>query len=324
MAQDMIVWNPRISGVGNDRYIIPDLRRVQYGGTSYSDIPTIAELNAGSDINQVIALIRRRAKIWNAQYGTTLSFPSYMTTAQRRIKNDDLNFLRTTINAVRVAEGASSYSFTPIVSGKKILEDQITELRKALAIYGTYVLPYVTSDVIYVREDNPYLTMISESIAAGSPYLVGKICPGSHATNVFRRRGMTVFAIPSFVADIGDADSLKFRMDLAGFYEDSLEDFQPIEAQLCTNNITTPTVADFHATAPLGTATYVPSGTVDIIGDPSALSGFSGNKLGIIEATSIELHNSGSGNPGGLAETRSGYYDQNELRYLIADFGAAP
>ena len=57
---DIITWEPRVGSTGDDRYDWPPAEPLSQGGTSFSDPPTPAEVNAAEGLNQIIAEINRR------------------------------------------------------------------------------------------------------------------------------------------------------------------------------------------------------------------------------------------------------------------------
>ena len=64
-----IIWNPRRGDTEDDRYYWPEDVKLFSGPTDiYSDPPTIEEVNSGSGINQFIAELWRRHKLFTPGY----------------------------------------------------------------------------------------------------------------------------------------------------------------------------------------------------------------------------------------------------------------
>ncbi len=71
-------WSPRVGASGDDLYNMPDETEYEFGAVSYSVPPTIAEIDAGDHINQIIAAYNRRAYYYNLTFGTTLKIFPYL------------------------------------------------------------------------------------------------------------------------------------------------------------------------------------------------------------------------------------------------------
>ena len=165
MAYDLVTWSPRISASGDDKYnVLGGTKldasidtglptRIDAGdSSSYSSTPTISEINAGSGLNQVIAAINRRAAVHNSLFGTTIPVLSYIA-PDVRISAAKFLEIQTGINNVRRTEGfTSNGSFTTPVAGNRILGTSIAEMRKALAISGTFA-PHATTHTAYDAAD---------------------------------------------------------------------------------------------------------------------------------------------------------------------------
>lgn len=127
---DEVIWNPRNGNTGDDRYGWPDQqRRVDVGDSSgYSTTPTIIEVNAGTDLNQLVAELRRRYKLV-----TLDSPPSYLTSV--RFAATNFSNLKKCVDLVRTHELSSSYSWlsTLPAANAPLTEAYFFELRKALS-----------------------------------------------------------------------------------------------------------------------------------------------------------------------------------------------
>jgi len=184
MAHDLVsTWNPRVGAAGDDLYNVPgaykldgtldtgDFSDILFGdASSYSTIPTIAEIAAGIGINQVIALVNRRIKNYNAQFSTSTTAQAYLTGT--KAKAADIASVNNKINAMRQLEGLPSYTFptSEEIAARRIRGTHLAHWRKALAISGILTPTieatssgFYSGQDIYVRTDNPYATPSSES-----------------------------------------------------------------------------------------------------------------------------------------------------------------
>jgi hypothetical protein len=135
---DLIQWVPRVGDTGDDRYD-PGEARIVAGLDDFSAIPTIAEVNASSGVNQIRAeLIRRTLNKGGTDYFvpgtyTGVTYPATQT-ANVRIGTIEAT-TKTAIDMVRVAEQSSAYSWgTMGTAGTRISRANMLAFRKALAI----------------------------------------------------------------------------------------------------------------------------------------------------------------------------------------------
>ncbi len=157
MSDVPTVWSPS-TFAANARYA--------YGLNSFSATPTMAEINASSWLNQIIALVNRRS-VQTIIAPTLFSYLDSTVLSAQLIAD-----LRTRINAIRAAVGQSAYTFTGAASaGGRISAATLNELRTALAFSGQ-ITPTFISKFVSVRLDNPFGTQVS---AGNSSY------PGGHA-----------------------------------------------------------------------------------------------------------------------------------------------
>lgn len=79
MGYDIVTtWSPRVGPTGDDKYNLPDESDVDKGVSVFSSPPTVAELNAASGINQIIAAYNRRAHFQNTCFGHSLRIFPYL------------------------------------------------------------------------------------------------------------------------------------------------------------------------------------------------------------------------------------------------------
>lgn len=167
MPLDLVTWTPAIGGSGSDKYQPPVGTFIAAGGTSFSSVPTIAEINASSHINQIIALYNRRAQQLVGA-NPTLSTLSYVTTVPSLVGAAAWNSIRTAIINLTTQEfGACPITIGTRSSGSYVKATDIAEYRQALAIPDTITLDGNNSRVssgLYQRYDNPYNTFQTEQL----------------------------------------------------------------------------------------------------------------------------------------------------------------
>jgi len=182
MAYDLVTWSPRVGSSGDDKYNVLGAKkidgsqdtglpsRIDAGSSSYSSTPTISEINAGSGINQVIALYNRRQAQMNAIMNGTPTPISYLTSNDTRIVALKFTDLYNAIGSLRSTEGFTAYTFptSEVAAGKIVLGTHLAHARKALAIAGvqTRTLKKWARD----RLESPYGTVNAarSSIYTGS------------------------------------------------------------------------------------------------------------------------------------------------------------
>ena len=144
MGTDLVNWEPRIGGSGDDAYNIPGATKLDhefdtegeptkiYAGNSsganpgsladfsspstMSLVPTIAQINASAGLNQVIGLTNRRIKMWYALTGVTSATPlNYITVGSGVTANGSTptSFweIYEAITGIRSSEGFTPYTF---------------------------------------------------------------------------------------------------------------------------------------------------------------------------------------------------------------------
>ncbi len=225
MGFDLVTWAPVIGGSGDNVYNVPGATKldntldttggpcgVDAGDSSgFLTIPTIAQLNASSGINQVIGLYNRRAGQYNSAFGTSLTIMAYLA-AGVKPKATDFTNLFTNISTLRTQEGwtasAIAWPNTTPTAGRAIRGDHVAYLRKALAIAGTIKLSDPNGGLFYnnLRDDNPYGTPVSELNAGSGGFFVNQT-PSPSLPTVERRRGVFVYQVPAWLtANISTAN----------------------------------------------------------------------------------------------------------------------
>lgn len=138
---DLITWSPRVGATGDDRYNVPDDTPVRAGSSSFSSPPTIAEVNAATDINQVAAEINRR-RFTDQQLLWSIPAISYVAAGDRISPTYLATTLRNAIDRIRLNDDQSAYSWTAgLAANSPIRKAHIFDLRKALATPSLIVYP---------------------------------------------------------------------------------------------------------------------------------------------------------------------------------------
>lgn len=222
MAFDLVTWEPRISGTGNDKYNPPGATKIDgtidtglsrshiIGDASgFSSTPTIPELNASSGFNQVIGLANRRALRHNALFGCTIPQISYIGTDER-ITAARINAIHAGITAVVTTEGIKgNIGMNSAIAGQRSLGPILARMRKNLAIGDddasvTTILAPRSYNISgnepvdwrqYRRTDDPYGSITSESVGNLGGFVEWDEAAGAY----IRRRIVFSFRIPEWL-----------------------------------------------------------------------------------------------------------------------------
>lgn len=216
-----MTWQPSITpgGATDDAYNFPGSTKLDgtfdstgnpslvktgsVAGWVLPNNPTIAELNASSDWNQIVGLYNRRATRFNTQFGTTIPIFAYrVVTSRVGLRATDYNTFTGDINTLRAFEGFTPYTFPVKSAGQQRLGSDMAHCRKALGIYGPLAIKIDTSEPIastwYTRSDNPYNTHVSEALSnPGSGQFVGK--SAVFGGTITRWRFMWRFRVPDWM-----------------------------------------------------------------------------------------------------------------------------
>jgi len=314
MAFDLVTWAPRVGASADDAYNIPGATkldgsvdsgaptRMKAGSSAgFSTTPTIAEINASSDLNQVYGLANRRIRNYNTQFGTALGTLTYVA-AEARITATHITTARTRINALRVAEGFDNYNFTADVAvGKPMKGDAIAELRKALGIAGIQKIIVPSSSLVngFRRTDNPYNTLVSESLGNVTS-LIGKarLSP----TNLRRERILISWRIPDWF-DPAEVVTAETRAAINSI-DQTMEAFNVV---LYASNTDDHTYSSVTVAYNLNTLVYSGApvaGDLSMPMDLAVLDARKGSYLSMIYGTDNETANAGGG---GSGTQKSGY-----------------
>lgn len=176
---DLITWNPRIGATGDDRYTIPPGTRIEVAGASFSDPPTLAEVNAALGLNQVVAEInrRRRPDDWVVNDVDPLDY-----CPGGRIAAAFMATLRAAIDDIRENECRAAYSWgaLPAVGGR-ILGAHLADMREALAtdwlFVGLNLADHEAGETLKTRlrrQDNSYPPTTTSVLAVSDQAEIGQ------------------------------------------------------------------------------------------------------------------------------------------------------
>jgi hypothetical protein len=296
------------------------------GGSSFSTIPTIAEINASAGLNQVIGLVNRRMKNYNAAFGTTMTPLAYLTGT--KIKAADFTAIKTAIDLVRTTEGFAAYGSWPanMTAGKLIKGVHLAHMRKALRISGVCTLAWY--GCVYNRMDNPWLTYKPGSEAAISQPATSELAVGKMSgTYPTRARSTPQFALPEwFAAGESVTRTLKFNalkrdVSLEAF---SMKLFQQVAATPddFLKTLLGPGGYAYHRDTLLWTIASTdaslnyPGSTFTFSLDDTAMAARAGAALCFIVTTEAEYNGTGA------APVSIGSYGGTYAHSLVVDFGA--
>lgn len=154
MGYDLATWSPAVGGGGADQWDLP-VDALWFAGSSagYAATPAIAEINAGVGLNQIVALIRRRVLLYNAAFGTSLTYPDYYPNdGTPRIH---IAALKTAIDSLRTAEGFAVYSWSALTAGASLgWTRYIGEMRHALRMAGTMTPLLYSGHRMWTRDND--------------------------------------------------------------------------------------------------------------------------------------------------------------------------
>lgn len=246
--------------------------------------PTDSQLNASSDLNQMIGDVNRLSS--QLSLGSAFSYVSSGTT----LDGTTMGNIQTRINSARTTVGLSSYSFTnTLASGKAFKKLDFFELRDALDL--TITLNATFSAWYWAETFFNVATMLQDYTSGTGDFTVGE---GS--TNSPRYRGGVTFALPT-IHGSGVTASFLFPLtsqNISG---------QDYTAKLYSSNsddsgggLPTSWSSGWqaHLDNLCGTCSSG-TGTRSIAVPNSVLAGRSGNNCSFVLGTSNELAGSGVG-----------------------------
>jgi hypothetical protein len=224
MGADLVTWSPSISSGTNtdDDYNFSGATKldgtidagnptlVRIGDASgFSAIPTLAQLNASSGLNQIIGAVNRRSANYNASFGTSLSILSYLT-ADVKLTAASILAIKNACIAVRAAEGFGAFTWPTAPAANALIRgNQISALRKSLRISG--VCSFVNKqnyryEYGYIFGSPAEENYISGSVLVPSGATLNKIGYSvqnfNYADHNERIRWLDNFTIPEYLSNI--------------------------------------------------------------------------------------------------------------------------
>lgn len=226
---DLITWNPRVGATGDDRYRWPENACIEAGASDYSDPPTIAEINARSGYNQIVAEMRRRDSMYS--WGglntgglvrrTLNGAMAYVSPNDRILTGDIKTYVLPDIDIVRANEIFSPFSWSTIDWPRADLQLPF-DMRNALASDFIFV-PLDKADHNYStgyldcyleRKDyDSYPPTALQYVRSGYLSVVGQV--HSEGQYYDKLRTYYFFRTPTSLPSIGDA---KFQFYFSGLY----------------------------------------------------------------------------------------------------------
>ena len=160
----MPTWHPRLGNTGDDAYRWGMDNLINAGTSAYSSPPTLAQVNAGSGLNQIIAETKRQGG------GASLSYTDPDTLMATGFFND----MKTAIDTLRSSLGRPAFPWAawPISTEMLIRDQHLFELRKALAepltVNASAVFQVHAQDAVPQPNEPPYPPTASKSCYSGT------------------------------------------------------------------------------------------------------------------------------------------------------------
>lgn len=173
-------WNPRIGDIGDENWDLPHGTKMDgtvvadksqallgFGSQSYPSVPALANVDAGSGFNQIIAAMNYKSNLMDVS-GFPFSIASYLGTKNiKRVAPLIWSSIPTNINQLRLFEGFDDFDFTDVFAGDLPRAWVIAERRKALALIGVSRYIYGAYEA-YFNPGNPLLLGLSGSSIGGN------------------------------------------------------------------------------------------------------------------------------------------------------------
>jgi hypothetical protein len=183
MGFDLVTWSPRIGATGDDAYDIPgatrmdgtvdtsvEHTRVEAGSSSFSDTPTIAEINASSHWNQLIAALNRRIIRYLETFGVGVGEDRRTSITIHAFSNTGNGFfISNATNASPIVVTSSSGNHG-LVTGDKVA---IRNVQGNTAANGNWTVTKV-SDTVFSLDGSTGNASYTSSTGVGAyilPYL---------------------------------------------------------------------------------------------------------------------------------------------------------
>ncbi len=200
----VVVWSPATVAPGD---------RILAGYNDFSETPSIVEINASNDYNQVIALINRRS------YQLNIGDPLDYVVPGARIPAAALNAYGGRINALRDFLGRAPFDFgSDAAAGDRVRAQHLLDLREGLDFPGGKAIAF-TSTTNWQLLDPAYPSRtFSPSFTSSPTFRYGKTCS---AVAMVRKRFLRSYAIP---ADFTESATARF---VTGFKQWSYDDEEP-------------------------------------------------------------------------------------------------
>lgn len=289
MADAAVVYTPGTITAGSTR--------IEAGATTDFVVPpTMVNINASSQWNQLIAIANRRASQIFITPPSTVPYvaPDVRPTASQ------INAFRTQVNILRRGVGRAAFAFGAAKAvGDKILRQDLIDLRLALDFSGQFVIVAdVANAFISTRTDNPYGSLVTQ----GSGGVLNGLSYGK-ATEAGTQIRRTRFGISFRIfAGIGDGPAtVTLHIVLgnqANGWTNTLETFTPAFYSSNSDDHLGALGWQNHADNFIASGTYGLT-TDQLISVPiSRVAARAGSYMSFVIGEDHELTGSGSGGPG--------------------------
>ena len=244
MPYNEITWSPALGAGSNPLYdfpsgttiadgqITPLVTPITAGSTSgwptlptvpYQDtsaVPSIAQINASSGMNQVIGYLNRRIVFSNAYFSRVQAVVPYVnpaTPVYAIVGLSSIASIYSAVNTLLANEGfASPYPFPPatatpggVYAGYPVLAYHVAIVRKALALTGAQTL-YPTAAIYQVgcQELTGASFIFAYNISGGVGTQANQQIGIPYATGWYWVRGLLVFKIPDYASHFAGSATL--------------------------------------------------------------------------------------------------------------------
>ena len=258
-----------------------------YGAGTFSSPPAITEINAADTYAQLVGLYNRRAS-------QLMTYPVYLAAFSRArawqgLQTYSIQQLQFQINNLRTALGMSAFSFTSVLAGTAPKAQTIIDLRSALNFSsGNIATQY--SGKRYVRNDNPYGTLVSSS--QGAINQAGDWYGKYAASSIARARMGISFTIPT-LSGVKTPANVAIQLGVSGGWINALETFTPKCIASGSDDSAYSGTWYNNLNTPLSGGTYGATSTFVVPG--SVFDGARGAHLSVVLGEDAELAGTGVG-----------------------------
>jgi len=219
----MPTWSPRVGASGEDAYRWGVNNLVNAETTAYSTPPTLAQVNAGSGLNQILAELKRQGG------GAGLGY----TSTANLLGVTFLNALKGGVDALRTSLGRGVFPWTvwPISNVLLLRDQHLYELRRALVepvVVNASTAFYIQGqDLVDKTLEPPYPPLSAKTCTSGNYVYVDNgyywiyVFMGQDRMNMSRvARSYLNFTVPAGISNASARLRLYVRRDVTSPYQD--------------------------------------------------------------------------------------------------------